>query len=148
MKRYLLIVLCVSMFLFHGCGKEGNTDVMENKQVIIFTNEVETADIWILPQTEEILKTSLWGKATISDMKKGESTELSLNDLGGPGIYVIRIIDEDGGYFAMNDVPLDEDYSISFLTEDHHLDAWIEIRNADGEILKSEPVFEGMLGAN
>ena len=147
MKKRILTLLCILVLLLSGgCEKEENKDIVENKQVITFENRVKTSDIWILPQTEKILKTSAWGKATIPGMEKGGSVELSLDELGGPGVYVIRIIDDDHACFAMNDVPLNENCSIIFLTEGNHLDARIEIRNETGELLKEGPVFEGMLG--
>ena len=63
MKRsavFLLVVLAGLLLMSCNQGK-GSEAEGENMIEVTFVNEVEDADIWILPQTEENLKTTVWG---------------------------------------------------------------------------------------
>lgn len=93
------------IFLF-GCGaKEQNT--MQTDKTITFTNGVTEADVWILPETKENLKTTLWGKATLSKVKTNESRRAPLCEAGDEGKYILRMIDSDGFYYSANGLTLE-----------------------------------------
>lgn len=115
---------------------------------VTFLNNVEEADIWILPQTEENLKTSLWGTPTISKMSVGEQKAVTIGD-EGTGKYIIRIIDCDHAFYATSDLALDNSYTIRFETYETKYDAAITVLDKNGAIVSSnENVFEGVFGAN
>lgn len=114
---------------------------------VTLINAVDTADFWILPQSDENLKTSLWGKATAKNLEAGTQCELTLTKTDEDDLFIVRIIDSDHAYFSANDIRLDDGYSIRFKTEDSKFDAVIEILDADGKILNTQGAFVGMLGA-
>lgn len=114
---------------------------------VTFLNAVETADVWILPQTEENVKSSLWGTATIGKLGAGEQREVGIDETDGAETYIIRIIDDDHAYYAVKDVRLGDGYSIRFQTSDTKYDAVIEIVDADENVLTAEPAFVGVFGA-
>lgn len=148
----IIILLCL---LFCSCGAgQGRADMNPTQSPlkpsisVTFLNNVEEADIWILPQTEENLKTSLWGTPTISKMSVGEQKAVTIGD-EGTGKYIIRIIDCDHAFYATSDLALDNSYTIRFETYETKYDAAITVLDKNGAIVSSnENVFEGVFGAN
>lgn len=119
-----------------------------NKTIsVTFINDVEKADIWILPQTKENLKTSLWGTATISKLKPGEKKTISINDFE-EGRYIVRIIDDDKAYYSANDIILKENYIIRFKTDETKYEAELVTLDQNGEAVSKTEAFQGVLGAN
>ncbi len=114
---------------------------------VTLVNNVGLADFWILPQTEENLKTSLWGTATARALGTGERREVVLTETGEQEFFIVRAIDDDHAYYSVSDVTLGDGYTIRFQTEDSGFDAVIEVLDADGTVLKTQPAFVGMLGA-
>lgn len=119
-----------------------------NKTIsVTFINDVEEADIWILPQTEENLKTSLWGTATISKLKPGERKTISINDFE-KGRYIVRIIDEDKAYYSANDIILKENYTVHFQTDGSKYEAELVTLDQNGRTVSASKAFQGVFGAN
>ena len=112
---------------------------------VTLINRVDDADFWILPQTEENLKTSLWGTATAKDLRADETREITLAE--AEDAYIVRVIDDESAYYSAKDVRLGDGYSIRFTTGDSRYDAVIEILDADGSVLDTQTAFVGMLGA-
>ena len=109
-------------------------------------NKVETADFWILPQTEANLKTTVWGTATVAKLSKGESEELSLQESPLADLWMIRIIDVQHALYSVNDIVFSEGYRIVFRTPGRNTEAVIEVLDAEGNIVLSKPAFTGVLG--
>ena len=146
LKKTLLIAGCVLFgIVLPGCAGKNREDPILEGPVITFINEVVKADIWILPQTEEILKTTLWGTATSAGMEKEEKKQFSLDGLGGPGTYVVRIIDTRGGFYSADGIPLEPDYTIRFTSENSFADAVLEVLDENGRIIDSRHAFVGRL---
>ena len=119
-----------------------------NKTIsVTFINDVEKADIWILPQTKKNLKTSLWGTATISKLKPGEKKTISINDFE-EGRYIVRIIDDDKAYYSANDIILKENYIIRFKTDETKYEAELVTLDQNGEAVSKTEAFQGVFGAN
>ena len=77
-------------------------DVVGTKEIsVTFVNGVEDADIWILPQTDENLGTTLWGTPTLKDSVKDTIGTCRIE--GGAENYIVRIIDADEAYYAARD---------------------------------------------
>lgn len=157
MKKILLIALCVviSLGLFSCKNKENDekskkiSESSAEKLISVeFINEVVKADVWILPQTEENLKSSLWGTATISKIKAGERKTVKIKE-NEEKTYIIRLIDTEKAYFSVNDVVLDNNYSIVFKTDESKYDAVISVFDENGvETNSAIKAFQGVLGAN
>ncbi len=150
-KMVLLALLFLFGILLLGCKtrEEPKMDSVppnaENDAGITFINGVKEADIWILPATEENLKTTLWGTATIAKLKTDEAHQLSLQALGGPGDYIIRMIDTGGMYYASDRIPLEEGYSLQIKADDLPMSVVLEVMNADGVLVETYSVFAARL---
>ena len=112
-----------------------------------FRNEVEEADVWLLPQTEENLKTSLWGTPSAGALGKGASVELTLTNPEYAEAWLVRIIDRDKAYYSAQDLKLEDGYTVVFKSEGSKFDAVIEVHDAGGAVLFSANAFTGVLGA-
>ncbi len=113
---------------------------------IRFVNEVEDTGLWILPQTKENLKTSLWGTATVAMLKKNETIEIPIEETSDH-LYILRLIDQSGAFYAANDFELHDGDTIVFDSiDDDFVRARLTLLDKDGKEVKvAEEVFEGML---
>ncbi|MCR4595053.1 MAG: hypothetical protein K5761_08360 [Clostridiales bacterium] len=113
-KINIIVLTAVLLILMLGGCTAGEQNNMENKSVktITVTNEIENANIWILAQTEENLKTTLWGEATVSDIKTGETKTAKIKNAGAEGLYILRIIDEKEFYYSADNLKLENGYKI------------------------------------
>ena len=60
----------IMMFTLFGCGKQKHEVHFDRESLCVtFVNNVETADVWVLPQTNENLKSSLWGTASAKNLE-------------------------------------------------------------------------------
>ena len=114
---------------------------------VSFQNEVEEADVWLLPQTEENLKTSLWGTPSAGALEKGESVELTLTNPGYAEAWLVRIIDRNKAYYSAQDLKLEDGYTVVFKSEGSKFDAVIEVQDPSGAVIFSAKAFTGTLGA-
>lgn len=152
MKKKLLIPVCLIIcLLLCSCEtwqEQASVNSSQNKTMTIsFVNDVEEADVWIVPQTEKMLKSSVWGTPVFSKMKPGKEEACTVSD-SEAGIYMIRIIDSQQALFAANDVFLDNGYSVCFKTGASKYEASIVILDENGKTAAlNEKVFEGILGA-
>lgn len=155
MPAALIILIATGvLFIWLGAKLVKNEDETDRKETpaesgktisVTFVNEVEEADIWILPQTEENLQTSLWGTATISKLKPGEQKTVGIN--GNQEKYIVRIIDVDQAYYSANDIALDENYMIRFRTDESKFEAKLVTSDPEGNSVTSENIFQGVFGA-
>lgn len=114
---------------------------------ISFQNEVEEADVWLLPQTEENLKTTLWGTPSAGALEKGASAELTLTNPGYAEAWLVRIIDRNKAYYSAQDLKLEDGYTVVFKSEGSKFDAVIEVHDTNGNLVSSAEAFTGALGA-
>ena len=85
-----------------------NTTTQETTaaQSVTVINGVKDADIWLLPHTQQNLKTTVWGKATAPQVKTGEKRQVPLCEPGENGQYLLRMIDSDHFYYSANGITL------------------------------------------
>ena len=111
MKAFIAAFLCLlSGVLPFGCAKkppsEPGTTGAPSVGAVTFYNGVREADVWLLPETEEIKKTTLWGEATLPRLGAGASREAALPAPGPSGLYALRVIDTEGMYYAADGLRL------------------------------------------
>ena len=124
----------------------GETSLVDDGSVVTFRNEVEKTDVWILPDTEENRKLSVWGTATIGGLEKDKSAEVSLFALGGPGQYLVHMITPDEMYFGVAGIKLDAGYTMRFYLADEEYHVWmLEVKDADGNAVDDLEVFGARL---
>ena len=149
MKKYRLI-LCGAVLCLLCCScqtEQGGSDMKPESTTIsaTFVNDVEETDVWILPQTEENLKTSLWGTPTFSKTKAGEKRTGSVP---AGETYILRMIDSAHAYYAANDLVLEDGCTVHFRTDGTNYDAQIDVTDKNGNTLTAgRSVFEGVFGA-
>jgi len=124
-----------------------NTMVALERILVTLENRVEEADFWLLPQTEENLKTSLWGTATVGSLAVGDSAEVVLTKPDDAETWIIRIIDKDHILYTADDLKLKDGDRIVFRREDADFDGVIEILDENGTVLDSKTASAGALGA-
>ena len=110
MKRLLaLLMIVLALPAMTGCGKKA-----PGGPAVTFVNEVEEASFWILPQTPEILKTTVWGTATAAKLGTGRETALILEEPAEAGTYIFRAIGTEGMYYEANGIEISEGSLIRF----------------------------------
>ena len=114
---------------------------------VSFQNEVEEADVWVLPQTEENRKTSLWGTPSAGKLGLGETAELSLTNAENAEAWLVRIIDVDKAYYSAQDLKLEDGCTVVFKSEGSKFDAVIEVQDQNGAVVYTAEAFTGVLGA-
>ena len=114
---------------------------------VTFRNEVEEADVWILPQTEENLKSSLWGTPSVKKLGVGVGVELCLTEDETAKAWLLRIIDDEKAYYSAQDLKLEDGYTVVFRSEGSRYDAVLEVQDQSGAVVFSAEAFTGVLGA-
>ena len=151
-KRLLLCVCLLTALSLFGCTAKPTEPavdplkIADGDAVISFTNELEPSDIWVLPQTEENLKTTLWGTATVGKLATNGTQQISLTRLGGSGAYILRVIDEDGMYYSANGLVLENGCSMRLFPDpDDPVAALLEVYDASGTLTQTISVFAAHL---
>ena len=111
---------------------------------ITFVNESEKTDIWILPETNENKKTSLWGKATLAGAEQGKEYSLTVSKPESVGTYIFRAIDEDKLYYEANGITLESGCTLR-LKKEGPFTFTIEVTGSDGQIIGTYSVFAAAL---
>ena len=161
MKYTLLALLCfLTAILLISCTKSetpgsepnsmedtGTVDTDPGREITLsFVNEVEETDVWILPDTPENRKLSLWGTATMPDVKKDETRQISLNVPADTDLFLVHMITPDQMYFGVSDLPLDTGCTLRFYKEtDPYLVWYVEVLGADGTSKGRFEVFSAAL---
>ena len=150
LKTLFCLFLVLTLF---ACQKQEETKPEDTEtsatgemMKIRFVNEVEDTDLWILPQTEKNLKTSLWGTATVAMLKKEDAIEVAIEETSDH-LYILRLIDQRGALYSANDFELHDGDTIVFdAIDDDFVRARLTLLDKDGKEVKVvEEVFEGML---
>lgn len=113
-------------------------------KTVTFVNTVRDADAWILPQTAANLKTTVWGAATVPKAKKEESRQVPLCEAGDGGLYIFRMIDEDGLFYSANRIVLEDGWTLTIKGDDLQ-EISIEVSNGDGVLQNTFEVFAARL---
>ena len=150
LKTLLRLFLVLTLF---ACQKQEEakpedteTSTTGEMMKIRFVNEVEDTDLWILPQTEKNLKTSLWGTATVAMLKKEDAIEVVIEETSDH-LYILRLIDQRGALYSANDFELHDGDTIVFdAIDDDFVRARLTLLDKEGKEVKvADDVFEGML---
>lgn len=152
MKKALAIALClINLLLLCSCTAKEQSNMETTTETgnaavktVTFVNGVKEADVWILPQTQENLKTTLWGTPTISDVKTGESIEFPLCEPGDNGLYILRMIDTDSFYYSANGIELREGCILKIKGNELQ-SITVEVADENDELISSYEAFAARL---
>lgn len=140
MKR--TIIYLIATLLLCGC-KANNTDTVSDMYITVI-NGVKDADIWILPETEENLKTTVWGTATASDVKTNESRKAPLCEAEENGLYIIRMIDTDKIFYSADGIMLESGWTVHIKGNDLR-SVTAEVTDENGVLRNTYKVFAASL---
>ena len=149
MKKAVCIVICL-LALLGGCGKKKQVDLPQGgpeapaARTVTFVNEVKDADVWILPQTEKNLKTTVWGTATLSGVSVGESRQAPLCEPGDDGLYMFRMIDTGHFYYSANGIVLKAGWTARLRGDDLY-SYTLEVTDETGAVDNTYEVFSARL---
>ncbi|MBQ7502466.1 hypothetical protein IJT93_07095 [bacterium] len=152
MKKLLLIGICLLLGLWlSSCKSEKPASPEQNAPAagggpsVVFSSEIEEADVWILPETKENLKTTVWGTPSLKKIGTGEKRRFFLTAPGESGLYIVRAIDKNGMYYAANSLVLEEECCLLLKKGSEPMSAVIEVTAKDGKTVKTYPVFAARL---
>ena len=140
MKNAVLYLITILLL----CGCQTNHTETVNDKTVTFINGVKDADVWILPETKENLKTTLWGTATVSGIKTDESREAPLCEAGDDGLYIIRMIDTDNIYYSADGIMLEEGWTVHITGNDLY-SVTVEVTDGNGVLKNTYEVFAASL---
>ena len=147
MDKTALIILCLLMLLLllGGCKTEAPAGPQtEPKKTVVFCNEVKDAAVWVLPETEENKKATVWGTATAANVQTGEGREVPLCEPGDGGLYLLRMIDTDSFYYAASGLKLDAGFTITLKEDEAHAVTAV-VTDSDGTLQSTYEVFAAKL---
>ena len=146
MKKALIFILClITPLVLLSCSANESENI-KTKAVGTFTviNDIKEADIWILPETAENNKTTVWGKADVSKIQRGESRSVPLYETGGKGRYILRMIDTDSFFYSANGIELKPDYTLR-IKETETKTIVAEASDENGMLMNTYDVFSARL---
>ena len=145
MKKAIALMGCLLLLLVCGCQAKENNDMGNTEsKTVVFTNGAQEADLWILPQTEENLKTTVWGTASAAGVKAGETREIALGAAGDGGQYIFRMIDTDGIFYSADNLTLEGGFTLELTGSDLHA-VTLTVTNEAGEPVATYDVFAASL---
>lgn len=145
MKKVILTAVCFLMpLLFWGCKAEEQNHTDATGKTVTFVNGGTDADVWILPQTEQNLKTTVWGTATLSKVKGGENRQAVLCEPGDGGLYIFRMIDAEGFFYSANGLALEAGWTLQ-ISGDELSSLSLEIRDGAGAVKDTYDLFAARL---
>lgn len=139
-----LILLGILSISVCACGPKETNVKDKTKETIrfTFTNEIEQADVWIIPDTEENHKTSVWGTATVRGALPGTAYSVEA-EKSENGEYLLRMIDTEGMYYESKAFSLADDFAVIIRSADW--EAELEIIDAEGNTVFTGAVFAAAL---
>ena len=143
MKKRLLAAVCLlTGLMLTGCGEKP-----PEKAEITFFTDIAGVEVWIAPQTEGGPDLFTEGAPTVTADREGEQ-RLSLDALGGPGLYGIMAYDPGGGVYSAEDVPLEAGAVLRLVDRDYPAEAKIEVTDAKGKTVYTCSAFAGLWGGD
>lgn len=150
MKKAIVLLMGVFViFGLCGCGRHGQQEQPGTKEKYIevsVSNCLEEADIWIIADTLSNRNTTVWGTATLSGLGVGETEKVSVrvpeNDAD---MYLIRMIDTDDMFYAVDGVVLGSDMKIVICKGHEPMSAVAEVYDKDGNLKEEYTMFGAKL---
>lgn len=146
MKKAVVFAICLLiLLLLCGCEeKEQNTMEPTNAMTVRWISGVPEADVWILPDTAANRKTTVWGAPSAAKVPAGDTAEIALCDPGDGGLYLLRMIDADGYYYAADGLRLEDGGTVQ-ITETDILHYTVTTTDKNGALLGTYDVFAAKL---
>ena len=140
---FLFGLILIMILPLSGC-KEENTLSTSNGRTVTFINDILEADVWILPDTEANRGTSRWGTSPVRKAGTGTPLQAPLCDPGDNGLYLFRMIDEDGYYYSASGIELKKNWTVRILEKEFR-HVVLQITDGTGEPVAEHDVFAAKL---
>lgn len=152
-KTCMFFLLGGMVMLLFGCGKNkknvgpdsqpSNTAETPTIEITVL-NQINTADIWVIPDIEKNRKTTVWGTATLSKLDVETGTVAYISE-SSDGMYLIRMIDENQMFYSADAVQLENNQSIVIREDAESRITIIEVYDAQGTKISEYEMFAGRL---
>ena len=135
----------LALLLSWGCKAKVQSEMeISSNRTVTFLNAVRDADVWILPRTAANLKTTVWGMPTIPKSKTGEPRRIPLSEPGDGGLYIFRMIDEEGFFYSADGIALEDGWRMKIEGEDLP-SIFLEVSDGEGVSRNTRAVFAARL---
>lgn len=111
---------------------------------ISFIDDIEPSSVWIIRDTPDNRKTSIWGTAMIMPMELGTEYSSSI-PLSEDNKYLFRMIDENGIYYEADIPELLDGWKIKAYRDGSDMGIFLEIIDNAGNIKYKCDVFNAAL---
>ena len=140
-----VIMIHAHSYILDGPGMVNSHTQDEYNIDITFKNEAVRATVWILPETEENKRTTLWGEATVPEAESEDGGKFTVSKKENAATFIFRAIDSDSMYYEANGITLDNGYSVIFKQGESPRSFTIETVRPDGQTVNVYPVFAAKL---
>lgn len=139
--RKILMVLILAGFFVTSCDKK-NENLTGSSISVSFTSQIESADVWIIPNTEENRKTTNLGKAIIPKAVAGSEYSVLLPDIESHE-YILRMIVDNNMYYESGYFWLTSGSTMEVTVQDNSFT--LVTHSADGKTTTRSSVFRNSL---
>lgn len=122
-----------------------NTMVYEPAVTITFDNQVRTADIWIMEDTPENRKQSVWGGTTMKACAANAPQQIMLEAVSADDLYIIRMIDDHGLYYEACDVEITDGQTVVIQSNEKDLGTSVYVYDGEGNLVNEYEMFVAAL---
>ena len=125
--------------------RERNTMVHMRPIEILLENQVKTADIWIMEDTNENRKKSVWGGTTVKECAVETPQQLTIKNVSDDNLYIVRMLDDKGLFYEACNVEITEGQSIVIKSEDNDLRTVVSVYDTEGSLQNEYEMFAAAL---
>lgn len=125
--------------------RERNTMVHMRPIEILLENQVKTADIWIMEDTNENRKQSVWGGTTVKECAVETPQQLTIKNVSDDNLYIVRMLDDKGLFYEACNVEITEGQSIVIKSEDNDLRTVVSAYDTEGSLQNEYEMFAAAL---
>lgn len=122
-----------------------NSMVKELDVTITLENQVRTADIWIMEDTPEKQKQSLWGDTTIKACETNQPQEVTLEVVSADDLYIIRMIDDNGLFYEASNVKITDGQSVVIKPNEDGSGSLVCVYDEGGNLVNEYEMFVAAL---
>lgn len=122
-----------------------NTMVCVPTVTITFENRIGTADVWIMEDTPENRKQSVWGDTTVKACAANEPLEIVLEAVSDDDLYIIRMIDGDGFFYEACGVEITDGQTVVIRSEEDRSGTSVCVSAGEGSPVSEYEMFAAAL---
>ena len=157
----VLVVILAAIMIMTGCqiAKKSNQNVDINQQEeidvsesgepvnISVINKIKKANLWVLKDTEENRKVTVWGPATVSDfdVELEQAITVYADTAEQNHRFVINMIDEGEMYYSACEVVLEDGYRMVIREGEEIMSAFVDVYDEKENLIAQYEMFVARL---